>query len=37
MRELYCYQEVSTEIAEGETVTFTIHPTVHVTAVQKSP
>jgi hypothetical protein len=36
MKEVYAYQEVSTDIAEGEAVTFTIHPTLHVTAVRKS-
>ena len=34
MKEVYCFQEVETEIRTGEAVTFTIHPTLHVTAVR---
>jgi hypothetical protein len=36
MKEVYAYQEVLDEIAQGEKVTFTLHPTLHVTAVRKS-
>lgn len=37
MIEVYAYQEVVEEIAQGETVTFILHPTVYVIAVRKNP
>ncbi len=36
MKEVYAYQEVIDDIAQGEKVTFTMHPNLHVTAVRKS-
>lgn len=36
MKEVYSYQEVSTEIGQGEKVAFTAHPVLYVTAVRKS-
>lgn len=37
MKEVYAYQEVIDDIAQGEAVTFTLHPTLHVTAGRKTP
>jgi hypothetical protein len=37
MKEVYCYQEVESEIAQGETVAFTVHPTLLVRAVKNNP
>ena len=36
MKEVYSYQEIKTDIAEGEKVTFTAHPVLYVTAGRKS-
>ncbi|MGH2495794.1 MAG: hypothetical protein ACRDIV_13935 [Ktedonobacteraceae bacterium] len=36
MKEVYAYQEVIDEIAQGEQVSFTMHPNLHVTAVRKN-
>ena len=36
MKEVYCYQEVESEIAQGETVAFTVHPTLLVRAVKNN-
>ena len=35
MKEVYAYSEVIDDIAQGEKVTFTMHPTLHVAAVRK--
>jgi hypothetical protein len=32
MKEVYCYHEVESDIAQGETVAFTAHPTLLVRA-----
>ena len=37
MKEIYSYQEIKTDLDQGEKVGFTAHPTVYVTAVRKSP
>lgn len=37
MKEVYSYQEIKTDVDQGEKVGFTAHPTVYVTAVRKSP
>ncbi len=36
MKEVYCFQEVSTDIAQGEKVSFPFHPVIYVTLVRKS-
>ena len=36
MKEVYCYQEVESDIAQGETVAFTVHPTLLVRAAKKN-
>ncbi len=36
MKEVYSYQEIKTDIAEGEKVAFTAHPVLYVTAVRNS-
>jgi len=36
MKEVYCYTEIDTDIAQGETVTFSLPLTVHVTARRQS-
>jgi len=36
MKEVYSYQEISTDISQGENVAFTFHPIVHVALVRKS-
>ena len=35
MKEVYSYQDIKTDIAEGGTVAFTAHPTAYVTAIRK--
>jgi hypothetical protein len=37
MKEVYSYQEVGSDIAQGETLAFIVHPTLHVRAVKKNP
>jgi len=36
MKEVYCYQEVESDIAQGETVAFTVHPTLLVRAAMNN-
>jgi hypothetical protein len=36
MKEIYCYQEIATDIAQGEQVTFRLPLTVSVTARRQS-
>jgi len=36
MKEVYCYQEISTDIAQDEKVACTFHPVAHVTVVRKN-
>lgn len=36
MKEVYCYQEVESDLAQGETVAFTVHPTLLVRAAKKN-
>jgi hypothetical protein len=37
MKEVYAYQEVRSDIEQGETIQFTLHPTLYVRAIRKNP
>ena len=37
MKEVYCYQEVESDIVQGETVAFTAYPTLLVRAAKNNP